>query len=110
MAPYLHGQNIINLILSGKSEQTEPLLFQSPLPNRLKKYESEKTQQYAVIGNRYKIISTDDRSSFELYDLVNDPFEENDLASEKPEVVQKMKSVLDEWIKSCSASAAGSDY
>ncbi len=108
--PPTDGQNIIDLILSDKSERTKPLLFQSPLPNKLKKFRSEKSQQYAMIGNRYKIISMDDGRNYELYDLINDPSEKNDLATDKPAIVQRMKSVLGEWIKSCSISADGLDY
>jgi hypothetical protein len=63
-----------------------------------------------MIGNRYKIISMDDGRTYELYDLIHDPSEKTDLASDRPEVVKRMKIVLEEWIKSCSASVKGLDY
>ena len=36
----------------------------------------------------------------ELYHLVEDPLEKTDLAAEKPEVVEKIKAEVDEWLSS----------
>jgi hypothetical protein len=47
---------------------------------------------------------------YELYDLIKDPGESKDLAAEKPEVVAKMKPVLEAWQDSVVKSLAGGDY
>jgi len=51
-------------------------------------------------GNRYKLVSKDNRVTFELYDLVNDPYERHDIAGRYPELVFQMTGELDEWMSS----------
>jgi hypothetical protein len=45
-----------------------------------------------------------------LYDLSNDPNETTDLASQQPERVAKMTTVLETWKASVTKSLAGEDY
>jgi len=45
-----------------------------------------------------------------LFDLLEDPGETNDLAAEKPQILQSMKATLVKWRKSCQNSLAGKDY
>jgi len=47
------------------------------------------------MGNRYKIVRTikakrKASAEWELYDLLADPFEENDLAATHPRIVERM--------------------
>jgi arylsulfatase A-like enzyme len=46
----------------------------------------------------------------ELYDLLRDPHETNDIAEQHPNVVEGMAARLEEWRQSCAASAEGADY
>ena len=48
--------------------------------------------------NRYKLVSKDNHATFELYDIVNDPYEKNDIASGHPKLVNKMAEELDAWL------------
>ena len=64
----------------------------------------------SLIGNRYKLISTDEAEVFELYDLINDPSETTDLSAQHPEIVGRMKAELMAWRQSCQASLSGDDY
>jgi len=52
--------------------------------------------------NQYKLLSQNNRVSFELYDIVNDPYERNDMAGGHPELVDKMSAELDAWLSSVS--------
>jgi hypothetical protein len=52
--------------------------------------------------NSYKLVSKDNRETFELYDLENDPYEEYDIASGHPEMVSKMTAELNTWLSSVS--------
>ena len=54
---------------------------------------------------RYKIVRTikakkNASNKWELYDLLSDPFEENDLSEQHPEVVTRMDSNFSTWAKS----------
>jgi arylsulfatase A-like enzyme len=58
--------------------------------------------------NRYKIVRTikakkKPSAQWELYDLIADPFEENDLAPKHPEIVQRMSGDFAKWAESVQA-------
>lgn len=59
--------------------------------------------------NQYKLISPK-KGVWELYDLTRDISESNDIASEHPEVVNRMKGQLQEWQASVANSFKGLDY
>ena len=48
--------------------------------------------------------------AWELYDLIADPAETTNLADQHPDVVARMRAILERWRASCAASAAGKDY
>ena len=48
--------------------------------------------------------------SMTLYDIMDDPGQEKDLANEHPQEVQKMLKDLAVWHESVKASFAGKDY
>ncbi|MFP6897794.1 MAG: sulfatase-like hydrolase/transferase [Roseibacillus sp.] len=49
-------------------------------------------------------------AEYELYNLVMDPFEMNNIVEEFPQVTKLMKKELAEFVTSCDASATGRDY
>lgn len=55
-------------------------------------------------------IEKNDKVTFELYDLVNDPMEANDVAKIEPQRVASMKKELESWQRSVLASWSGADY
>jgi arylsulfatase A-like enzyme len=65
----------------------------------------------ALVGDRHKLLTNDlEQGAFELYDLLDDPAESNDLAEEQPEVFARMKEGLLDWDAGVEASFAGKDY
>lgn len=70
----------------------------------------ESTRQVTLVDNRYKIYCNDRGQTFELYDLIEDAHEKNNLAESHPQVVERMGKTLAEWRESCKASHAGRDY
>ncbi len=70
----------------------------------------ESRDQQAFMNNRYKIYSGDKGAHFELYDIVNDPEERDDIAGKHPEIVEELKSQLSGWRQSCRNSYLGKDY
>lgn len=93
----LDGLNILGLL--EKDDQVRP----RSIP--FKSY-----KQRALTGNRYKIFSADDGLTYELYDLLNDPYETVDLAEASPDIAAGMVAELDAWVLSCEGSASGGDY
>ncbi|MFP6901307.1 MAG: sulfatase-like hydrolase/transferase, partial [Opitutales bacterium] len=76
----------------------------------------------ALTGQRYKILRAGARrakpkgkkkpspAKDQLFDLLKDPGETNDLAAKHPEILKKMAQQLDQWLASCSQSNQGIDY
>lgn len=66
--------------------------------------EPEKFRAFAARGPRYKLVQANGvpqgakwKPKYELFDIANDPFEEKDLAAEKPEEVAKLKKEYEGW-------------
>jgi arylsulfatase A-like enzyme len=93
----LDGINILKLIEQNHPKRLEPIGF------RLYK-------QRAYTDDQYKIYSSDDGMHYELYDLLNDPYETSDIASLHSDRVDAMKKALETWIDSCIKSEKGEDY
>jgi arylsulfatase A len=56
-----------------------------------RKYGSVRTQRYRLIVKPEEIA--------ELYDMISDPGEKNNIAPERPEVTAKLKQAYDDWYK-----------
>lgn len=106
--PVLDGLNIMPILKGETTERREPIAFQSPVQGQGAETTSER--QLALSDNRYKILSLDDGQSYELYDLLEDPSETCDIASQHPEIVGQMKEQLTAWCRSCGESLEGEDY
>ncbi|MBN9118661.1 MAG: arylsulfatase [Planctomycetes bacterium] len=66
--------------------------------------EPEKFRAFAARGPRYKLVQANGvapgakwQPKYELFDLAADPFEEKDLAADKPEEVAKLKKEYEAW-------------
>ena len=67
-------------------------------------------QKISWVNNQYKLISVDNGESFELYNLINDRAEKENIVQKEPEIVTKMKKGLFKWINSVENSKKGLDY
>jgi arylsulfatase A-like enzyme len=65
----------------------------------------------ALVEERYKLINSALRGGgYELFDLLSDPKEKNDLIETKPEIAEAMKKRMVEFDESCRLSRDGADY
>lgn len=58
----------------------------------------------------FKLLSYDGGKKYKLYNLVNDPSEKSDVATKKPELVEKLKKDMLAWHESVKSSYEGSEY
>lgn len=93
----IDGISLANVIQGNQTEREKAIGFR--FKNRM-----------SWVTQRYKLISTDEGKTFELYNLVSDKEEKNNIASENVEMVKQMKSELYAWIESCDNSNMGNDY
>ncbi|MCK5464292.1 MAG: sulfatase-like hydrolase/transferase, partial [Bacteroidales bacterium] len=88
----LDGVSLRDIIESDTGRiRNKPIGFQS-------RY--KKNFMTAWSDDRYKLVSKDNRVTFELYDIVNDPYERYNIARRYPELVMQMTEELDEWMSS----------
>lgn len=92
-------------------------LFHGEMKERPQAIGFESGGQISWVENRYKLISPSGakkkqlkNATWELYDLVADPGETKNLASDHPEIVARMSKELTAWRESCKRSLAGEDY
>jgi arylsulfatase A-like enzyme len=93
----MDGINILGMLRAESARRPRPIYFRSD-------------NQLAVVSNRLKLFSRNRGKRFELYDLNEDPAEENDLAARQPRRVDRYVVGLDRWLQSVAASDGGADY
>ena len=57
-------------------------------------------EKISWVDHNYKLISSDTSRNYELYDLIDDPQEQHNLILTKPDLADKMKNQLEDWLKS----------
>lgn len=67
-------------------------------------------QKLSWVTNQYKLISVENGENFELYDLLNDKSEKENIIEDNPELAEKLKSDLLVWLNSVENSKKGMDY
>ena len=80
----LDGINLLPLIDGEVQARRRPIMF------------SHRGQQ-AVVGDRYKLYRSQSDATWQLYDLVEDPGESDDLAGRDPDRVAEMASAFTRW-------------
>ncbi|MHC4207360.1 MAG: sulfatase family protein, partial [Planctomycetota bacterium] len=66
-----------------------------------------------VLDNRYKLVvdaQSGKKSTIELFDLINDPAEEQNLIESHEQIAENMKKQLRDWQQSVLESLTGTDY
>lgn len=86
-------------------------LFTKDLKSRPQPIPFRHTGKLALIDNDYKLLTTKLGSGdFQLYNLVDDVGEANDIAADHPEIAKRMTEELLAWNDAVDASDAGKDY
>ena len=67
----------------------------------------ERFRAFAARSQQYKLIRAEGpaapaKAAFELFDMPSDPFEQHDLAAERPEVVERLKAAYSAWFDDVS--------
>lgn len=61
-------------------------------------------RNYAVITQEYKLYRPHDDQSDELYDIINDPFEKQNIADANPSLVSELRGHYDSWFDDVSST------
>jgi arylsulfatase A-like enzyme len=94
----LDGIDILPLLSGEATERGSPIYFHSPLKNVDDPWAQPDTFQAAVQTNVLKLLTLDSGRTWALYDLRSDPGESNDLASQRPEEVARLREGWRRWV------------
>jgi arylsulfatase A-like enzyme len=98
----IDGRSILPLLEGGRVDWPErTLYFQWHRGDAPVRY-----QRFAARSSRFKLVHAGNVRTgagpadvpFELYDIESDPLETKDIASERPQVVQRMRKAYDAWL------------
>jgi len=99
----LDGLSILALLDGQMKERPRPIGFWHPGDSGVQQGPA------AWMDNRYKLHKLPG-DTCELYDLIADPSEKNDLAAREPAIVTRMKAELESWQASVRKSIRKEDY
>ena len=100
-------------ILVRAMETNDPGVRETALKTLRKITEQDFTGPRAILAGRYKLVVEGRRgseSAKELFDLRNDPAEEDNLIESNPDIAEKLELQLREWQESVLNSLTGADY
>ena len=94
----MDGVSLVDAISGKQTERGSPIGFQYP------------GGRISWVEDRYKLVRDKEEKDFELYDLLEDPGEEENIIGEHSELFIRMRVALEGWRASCERSELGEDY
>lgn len=94
------GENMIKTILGESKKSRQSPIFYSRPPDRKNYYGFENLPDLAIREGDWKLLCDYDGSRPELYQLIEDPGEKQNLAEQHPERVASMRDKVVSWYQS----------
>lgn len=93
-----------------KPVREKPLFWKYDSPWPAAKDRPDHWVSFAVVDQKWKLVSNTDSSYVELFDIARDALEKNDLKEEHPEVVEELLRKLDSWKRSLPEKPQGNVF
>lgn len=99
----------ITKVLQGKPmlTRTKPLFWKFPSPWPARGGKPDHWVSYVIMHDQWKLVTNKDLTHTELYRIVDDPYESNDLRTKHPAVAQKLLGMLQDWQKELPSGPSG---
>jgi arylsulfatase A-like enzyme len=97
------GEDVSAALLGQAFERTKPLLWEYGRNNTSFKYPgnaADRSPWLAIRSGKWKLLAQADGSNVELYDVIADPQEKQNVATDQPTTVQVLTQQLLEWKRS----------
>ena len=94
----------------GDSHREKPLFWKTVAPWPARKTKPDHWASYAVVHKNWKLLANRDSKYVELYDLVVDPAEKNDLREKYPGTVNQLKKMLSKWQSTLPVKPTGNVF
>lgn len=85
----------------------KPLFWKMEGRSRSPKPGSYHWASFATVDRNWKLLTNRDNSHTELYDIVADPLEKTNLASDKPDLVSELLASIDGWKETLPKKPSG---
>jgi N-acetylgalactosamine-6-sulfatase len=98
------------LMGQGKATREKPLFWKMNArwpPSKDRPYH---WVSYAIVDQNWKLVSNEDLSHVELFDIAADPYETSDVSEDEPLVVQQLLKKLDAWKRMLPAKPNGNVF
>jgi arylsulfatase A-like enzyme len=105
----IDGVSIMPFINEKTNRREKPIPFWFIKPSKEAMHNSP---TLALIDNDYKFLTnlSEDGHEDMLFDVVEDPTEQNNIIAKHPKVAAGMRAYLKKWTESCKKSHSGADY
>ncbi|MFV0268329.1 MAG: sulfatase-like hydrolase/transferase [Draconibacterium sp.] len=100
------GENLVGTLLGESAASRQTPIFYSRPPDRKKFYGFDSLPDLAVREGDWKLLCDYDGSRPELYNIVSDPGENNNLAAGYPEKARELAEKVTSWYRSMPCSTA----
>jgi N-acetylgalactosamine-6-sulfatase len=91
----LDGEDMSDALRGQPKQRTRPLFWE--FRGRIFGHPLNRSPMLAIREGRWKLLMNPDESRIELYDLLNDPMEVDNVAGQQPEVVRSLARRLKAW-------------
>jgi N-acetylgalactosamine-6-sulfatase len=102
------GVSMVSVLKGAQMPVREkPLFWKYDSPWPAQKNSPDHWVSFAMVDQKWKLVSNTDSSYIELYEIANDPYEKHDLKEAHPEVVEELLRKLDSWKRSLPEKPQG---
>jgi N-acetylgalactosamine-6-sulfatase len=98
------------LMGNGKAAREKPLYWKMNSRWPPSKDRPHHWVSYAIVDQNWKLVSNQDASYVELFDIAADPYEKIDLKEDEQEVVKQLLAKLDRWKTTLPAKPTGNVF
>ncbi|MBD8488715.1 sulfatase-like hydrolase/transferase [Echinicola sp. CAU 1574] len=95
----IDGESFYPILLGSEQNRAKPIGFIY-----------RNNQRISWVNEQYKLIRDDHQKPMELYDLINDPKESENIIQQLPFIAAQMETEINKWLISVENSKKGLDY